>query len=229
MTANLDIFPERQRLWEGVILGSVIHAIMVARYPELAHEQSWDGTNYNVQDSMGSRGTVSFSGNRVVGAFFDAKSPRNPFQSDGAYDVTKASRKMPSEHRRLAEGETFQYLLQEYQGKTVPIVTAAFWNEGPRLTAAEPWRLVYENGAHLLRRQLMEMDMALAEWRQAYGMSAPQFELARKLFEQKILNPGAPIVLSVDESLVVQAGAQGPEGLDTSRESFAEIGITLPG
>jgi hypothetical protein len=229
VTVNLDVFPERQRLWEGAILGSLVHAIMAARYPELAHEQSWDGTNYNVQDSMGSRGTVSFSGQRVVGAFFDAKSPRNPFQSGGTYDVAKLARQMPAEHRRIAEAEAFQYLLQEYGGKTVPVVTAAFWNEGPQLTAGESWRHVYENGAHLVRRQLLDLDAALIDWQQAYGMSAPQLGLARQLFELKLLKPNAPLTLGADESKIIQAEAEGPEGLEASRGSFSEIGIILPG
>jgi hypothetical protein len=136
--------------------------------------------------------------------------------------------KVPTEHRRLAQAEALQYLLQDYKGKTIPVVTATFWSDGPRLAAAEPWRQVYENGAHLLHRQLLDMEAALGAWQQAHGMSALQLGLARKLFELKLQKPGAPITLGADESKVVQAEAQGAEGLDASRESFAEIGITLP-
>jgi hypothetical protein len=228
MNPDLSFFPEKQRLWEGAILGSVVHAIMTARHPELSHEQSWDGLNYNVQDSMGSRGTVSFSGERLVGAFFDAQSSRNPFQSGENYDLSKALRKLPSEHRRLAEAEALQYVLQEYRGAATPILTALFWSEGAYLAAAEPWRQVYENGARLIRIQLLDTSVALQEWQRAYGMSSPQLELATKLFEAKRRNFKADIALDAAALGIIQASASSPEGIDACRESLAEVGISLP-
>ena len=39
-----------EELWQGCILASIAHAIMVAHYPELSNEHSWDGINYNIQD-----------------------------------------------------------------------------------------------------------------------------------------------------------------------------------
>ncbi len=228
MNLNLSSFPEKQRLWEGAVLGSIVHAIMAARYPELSHEQSWDGMNYNVQDSMGSRGTVSFSGERLVGTFFDAQSSRNPFQSGETYDLAMALRKMPPEHRRLAEAEALQYVLQEYRGVATPIVTAVFWSEGAYLAAAEPWRQVYENGARLIRIQLLDTAVALQEWQRVYSMSTPALELATKLFEAKRRNFKAQIDLDATALGIIQAAASGPEGIDACRESFAEVGIGLP-
>jgi hypothetical protein len=46
---------EREQLWEGCILASIAHAIMVAHYPELSYKKSWDDFNYNMQDSPGVR------------------------------------------------------------------------------------------------------------------------------------------------------------------------------
>lgn len=228
MNTNLGVFPDKQRLWEGAVLGSIVHAIMTARYPELSHEQSWDGMNYNVQDSMGSRGTVTFSGKRVIGAFFDSNSTRNPFRPGNAYDLPKLLRPIPSEHLRLAKEEALQYLLQDYRGDSIPVVTSIFWNEGNRMTAAEPWQQVYEHGAHLIRIQLLDSDTALQEWAQIYNMSSGQLELARKIFELKRQKPDAPITLGDDAVSVLRVDAKGDEGLDASRESFAEFGITLP-
>lgn len=42
---------------------------MVVHYPDLSSEHSWDGMNYNVQDSSGGRGTITFDGSYCVGAF----------------------------------------------------------------------------------------------------------------------------------------------------------------
>jgi hypothetical protein len=33
---------------------------MVAHYSEVSNEHSWDGMNYSVQDSAGTRGTITF-------------------------------------------------------------------------------------------------------------------------------------------------------------------------
>jgi hypothetical protein len=68
---------ERKQLWEGCILASIAHAIMVAHYPELSNEQSWDGFNYNVQDSSGTRATITFHPNCLVAAFRNEYSERD--------------------------------------------------------------------------------------------------------------------------------------------------------
>jgi hypothetical protein len=38
----------KNNIWNGCILASIAHAIMVAQYPELSYEHSWDGENYNI-------------------------------------------------------------------------------------------------------------------------------------------------------------------------------------
>lgn len=40
-----------EELRQGCILVSIAHAIFVADAPELAHEISWDGFNYNMNNS----------------------------------------------------------------------------------------------------------------------------------------------------------------------------------
>ncbi|MEK4700189.1 hypothetical protein MKX47_11380 [Solibacillus sp. FSL R7-0668] len=66
----------KNNLWSGCILASVAHAIMVAHYPELSYEHSWDGDNYSVVDDSGGRGTITFKDNYFVGAFRNDNFPR---------------------------------------------------------------------------------------------------------------------------------------------------------
>lgn len=63
-------------LKDGCILASLAHAIMVAKYPFLANEHSWDGANYSVQDSEGQRGTITFLNGICVAAFRNDNSER---------------------------------------------------------------------------------------------------------------------------------------------------------
>jgi hypothetical protein len=229
MRGEIFDVPKKTRLWLGAILGSIAHAISVSKYPEISNEQSWDGTNYSVQDSMGSRGTIAFAGETgedIVGVFFDANSSRNPFRSEVVdYSVDRFLMGMPTHLHKLAYEEALQYVLQDYRGVVMPVITAAFWSKGDRLEASEPWQQVFENGAHLIRIQLMELSQALSEWQEAYDLSSSQVALAQSLFDRKIATPDRPITLDSRERDILLAEATSDEGIDESRASFAEIGI----
>lgn len=67
MTLNSQF--NKNNLWSGCILASIAHAIMVAHYPELSYEHSWDEDNYSIVDDSGGRGTITFKENYFVGAF----------------------------------------------------------------------------------------------------------------------------------------------------------------
>lgn len=68
-SVNVNSQLNQTNLWNGCILASIAHAIMVAHYPELSYEHSWDGDNYSVVDDEGGRGTVSFKRDYFVAAF----------------------------------------------------------------------------------------------------------------------------------------------------------------
>jgi hypothetical protein len=219
-------FPERDRLWPGAVLGTIAHSFWVAANPDFANEQSWDKSNYSVQDSQGTRGTVTFAGDDVVAAFRDENSPRSPFRSGLQYDLRAYFEGIPDGLYALAEKEALQYVLDEYEGKTVPVITAAFWGEGDRLTAAEPWKDVVANGAHLLNTQLMDPDEAMEEWVSAYELTGEQAGLMRSLFDRKTKDPQGTITLNDDEVAVLTAG--GNDGETEARELLAGIGIDWP-
>ena len=130
MSTGANSFPEQRLIWPGAILGSIAHAIFVCRYPDLAHEQSWDGANYNVQDSAGSRGTIAFSESSFVAVFFYEGSNRNPFRSKSSYTLERFFAGLPEDLKAVANEEALQYVLQEFGGSTVPIITSAFWGDG---------------------------------------------------------------------------------------------------
>lgn len=221
-------FPEAARLRPGAVLASIVHAIMIAQVPEMAHEMSWDGEVYNLQDSMGSRGTVAFSEKGLVGVFFDKDSPRNPFLPGVGNDFQAYFEGMPDELYSLAFDDALQYILDEYEGQDLPVITAAFWGAGGRLAAVEPWPEVYKNGAHMVRIQLMEADEALTEWQLEWEMPPRLVALARSIFERKMRSPNETLTLSAEDRDLIAEGAEADGGMDASRESFSEIEIVLP-
>lgn len=227
-SANND-FPERRRVYEGALLGSIVHAVMMGQYPDLSNEQSWDDDNYSVQNSSGARGTVTFKDDKLVGVFFDEDSPRNPANSDEEeYDLDRFFEGAPDDVFELAEDGALQYVLQDIaDDEQAPIITTAFWSAGERLAAAEPWQQVMEHGAHLLRIQLLDTDAALAEWKEEFEMTDEQVALARSVYERKLAAPDQAITLTQEERDLILADAE-EGGEKEARESFSELNITLP-
>ena len=213
-------------LWRGCVLATIAHSIFIAQHIELAAEQSWDGSNYNVQDSQGSLGTVTFGEEGTVGTFFDSHSSLNPFSTEKAYELSEMLAEMPPGLRALADREALQYLLQDYKGKEVPIITATFWSENGRLVAAEPWQSVFSNGGHLVRTQLGSTEDAMPVWKSNYGFNEAEVGLLRSLFVRRVSAQTESVVLTALEKDVLLEG--GSQGLELSRELFAAVSIIVP-
>jgi hypothetical protein len=208
---------EREQLWEGCILASIAHAIMVAHYPELSHEQSWDDINYNVQDSSGTRGTITFHPNYLVGAF------RNEFSEREYIDALDYFNCAPEEVNKLAVNETLQYLLDEIDGDTVPVITTAFWGSDDGTYSNDNFEDFIENGGFLLASQTKDIETAVIEWIEYYEMSKSQINLLCSIFERKISDPNGEIFLTESEIRMIESNDE--EGINESRISFEEIGI----
>lgn len=229
MASTEPEYPEQQLLWPGAILGFIAHAVSLVRYPEFKHEQSWDGNNYSVQDSSGSRGTVAFCGKQFVGVFFSESSDRNPFSSDRAYDLQRFLVGLPDDLATLAHDEALQYVLQDYEGSASPIITSAFWGDGKqeRVAAAEAWSDVFENGAFLIKNQLLKQDESLAAWQAEYELSDEESAFVKSLFHRKLSRPEAQLSLTTADLSLLKSVTQDEEGLETSREPFSEINFLL--
>jgi len=224
--------PLKASVWPGAILGSIAHAIFVARAPIMSHTQSWDGRNYNVQNTEGSRGTIAFGENNesFVGMFFLEESPRNPLQtrSSTAFDRKQLLRGLPSALDAVA-GEATQYLLQEVRGVDMPVFTAAFWSvsDGDRILAAEPWDEVIQNGGILVNKQFSPITEAFDVWEEEFELTAPELDLLKSLFTRRIANPNISISLLPREKELLESTADELEGMAACKESLAEIGISL--
>jgi hypothetical protein len=209
----------KQDLWQGCVLASIAHAINVAHFPELSHEHSWDGFNYNIQDSSGTRGTITFHPKYVVAAFRNESSERL-LSPNNALDYFKDS---PEEVKELAERETLQYLLDEVGGKTVPVISTAFWGDNQVICSQDEFIQILENGGFLLEAQASDVETAIQELQDYYEMSEPQIKLLKSIFKRKIDAPSEIIVLTLEEVRMLESDDE--EGLAESKISFEEIGI----
>ncbi|WP_110955875.1 hypothetical protein [Anaerosinus massiliensis] len=212
----------KEQLWQGCILASIAHAIMVAHYPELSNEQSWDGINYNVQNNTGARGTVTFGSQYCIAAFRDDHSDRivtkNKIQEANTY-----FKNAPKEIMNFAEIETLQYLLDNVDGKTVPLITTAFWEMEDKLFSVDSFDDMINNGGFLLKSQVMGFEMAVREWKEYYDMSVQQCTLLESIYTRKVSRPNSNLVLSREEVALI--GTDDPGTLDESKTSFGELNI----
>ncbi len=131
----------------------------------------------------------------------------------------------PKEVNQFAINETLQYLLDEIDGDTVPVITTAFWEGDVGTYSNDSFEDFIENGGFLIENQAKDIETAINEWKEYYDMSDSQINLLHSIFERKISNPSGEIILMDSEIKMIQSDDE--EGLNESRISFAELGIKL--
>lgn len=222
-------FPRQDLLYPGALLGSIAHAVFVAKYPDLAHTQSWDGENYCVQDSSGSRGTVTFSTMGFVGVFFSEDSNRNPFRGGSEVSIDSLFSGIPSDLRELAEHEALQFVLQELDDTTRPVATSVFWaaKESANLASSEPWNVVHSHGAFLLEKQLLPLERALGAWADEFEFTKQETRLIQDIFIRRNSDATRPVRITASEREMIFARSSDRDGVDACRESFSEIQVII--
>jgi hypothetical protein len=166
----------------GCVFGTIAHAVFCLSNPELEPGQSWENSNYNVQDFAGRLGTITFLDGALVAALFDGHSRRTRDDSTNFIEIALAE--APAAIKTVAKTVTFQYMLQSEGGVVEPRVTALFWSEdGERLTAPEPWTEVYANGGELLRRQFLGVPAGAQAWFDEYSLNLRESTQVSGLFE----------------------------------------------
>jgi hypothetical protein len=217
-----------EQLWQGSLLASIAHAIAVARFPTTANEQSWDGLNYSVQDSMGSRGTICFAVGkdgkpvRCGGAFFANKSPRRKLTDGWPQDPFTHFDGCNEPELGLVR-EAFLYLLESFHGEGRPWVTSGFWTDAGRLVSQDDEAEFLQHSGRLLERQLLPIEAAVGQWSAAFSLSGVETDMLRALYHKKVTKPTKWVVLTPDQLALVREHRQA--GVDASWELFAQIKI----
>lgn len=67
--------------------------------------------------------------------------------------------------------EVLQYLLENVEGKALPVITTAFGGIGEKLLSIDSFEDMYQNGGFLLERQVMDFDKSVEAWVEYYEMS----------------------------------------------------------
>ena len=205
-------------LKERCFFAALVHAIAVARFPQIGFEQSWSGVSYNMNDGAGQRGTISFSKDGCTAAFRNESSERMHWEDNGI----RLLRDLPKKLSSLMENETLEFLLDDVQGCVRPVITAAFWGRDS-LFSFDALDELKEHGASLLTFQLLEIERAESLWQEYYEMTKEQINLAKSLFVRKMHDSHKQITLTEFEVAVIDFA--GEEGKSESSISFGELGV----
>lgn len=205
-------------LWERCMLISIAHAIMVAYYPELSFEHSWDGDNYSIQDNEGIRGTLSFSNESCVAAFRNDKSIR----LIGTREAKQYLLGAPSSIIELAQKETFEYLYEEVNGVSIPSITTAFWCDEKSLYSNDDLNEMFENGVKIIENHLKGVDQLIAYCKSYYEMNSHQEKLMHEIYSRKLHAKDKVLKLSAKILSLTE-----DDDLQECMDSFREIGIVF--
>lgn len=208
-------------IWKGCITASVAHAIMITRFPELDYEQSWDGSNYSINDSQGSRGTISFKDEICLAAF----RKESITASNNIFEALEYIKDAPLSFHKLAKSDTFQYLLENKKGKPQPSITGAFWGDKFGLYSMVDLTEMFVDGGHLFKNMVLSFEENKEAWIKYYEMNNNQIEVLDYVIERISVNQENNFIL--EKNYVKLIGAEDEDGKAASIESFAELGIKI--
>jgi hypothetical protein len=225
----MEVKPSPVQLYSGCLLASIAHAVHVCQNPDFSYTKSWEGSNYSVQDSMGTFGTISFTEHGCLGAFRDESCSRDPYSNPERYDIEVYLGGMPEGVRADCEAITLTYLLDDLGNTTQPVITTAFWEENGELKSNDIWEDIVAYGGHAIRIECLPIEEAIREWETEYALSHALVELTANVYAKKIASAGGSVTLTEAEYQTLLASSVPPEGIVESRTSFSEIGVRFPG
>ena len=210
-------------LYNGCLIASIAHAIMVAHYPMLSNEHSWDSSNYSIQDSCGIRGTITFYNGSCVGAFRDEKSTR--IRTMHSFDPRAYLRNAPIDVQNMANNEALQYLLENVNGIATPVISCAFWGNEEGVFSNDSFDDFIKNGGSIIESHLLDFESTISALTEDYEMSNPQVTLLKMIYFRMIERPRKRVFLSKSE--IDMIGCDDIEGLNESKASFEQIGVAF--
>ena len=210
-------------LWEGCILASCVHGVMLAEYPFTLRENGWFGEIYRVQNEEGSKAVLVFSEENelLMGMFDDRKSLRSKLILSDQY-ARSHYKEAPQEIRDAAEA--LSVLFEDTAGrKKLPVVTTGFWEEEGQILSRDSYEDWFEHGGHILAAQMLPFEEAMSYYQVKCSMDAPRMEIAERIYRERIKSPKAKVVLKKEEIEVLEAA--GPYNMDICKEVFEQFGV----
>lgn len=201
-------FPKAAIVYPRCVLATLFDALYVAFTG--TGSRSWSARTYLYDGQDGNFAAIAFRGESFVAAVFDHESERSPWARGGKVEVDRYFTGLPDSHRPLVE-ECLYFKTEWHDGTLMPLITTAFWDEGAYICASESWEEVWKHGANVLEVELTEeFETAFLRLANCYGFGPVELDLARALFERRMMNPPGPVYLEPREFQHLETGEQSP-------------------
>ena len=189
-------------LYRGCMHAALAHAIAVGIYPEMDYEHSWDGMNYNMNNGQGCRATITFHSQYIVGVFQDVSA------YCGYKDARIFFEGASNDIIDVANAEALQYVLDDVQGETKPLITAAFWGSWKQLFSNQTISELFDLGGDIIEKQLLDYPEASDYWKEYYELNEKQIYLIDVLFQKRMKDKESTIVLEEKEKEILVGNLQ---------------------
>ena len=205
-------------LYKKCIMSSIAHAIMVGNYDLLSSEQSWDGFNYNFQNMEGTRGIISF-GKEVYVCLVQNNVEYKKYNEyyiselfDGIEETTFALVK-----------EALQYMLVDYNGYVVPVISTAFWGNRNSNFSNQSEEEIIKLSEEVIVPFLYNENDAKKYWKNYYEMTNEQVRMMEEIYSRRINLKGNLKLTSYERAKLEEWS----DNIDECIESFKELHIFL--
>lgn len=190
------MYINKTKLYRGCLLSSIAHAIMTNVYPSFSYEQSWDGTNFSIQDSRGTRCTITFCEDYCVGGIRNES--EGLFSRNNYNDKYKQMllNKFPYCVINTAEKEALQYLLVEYDGQVLPNITSIFWCNDNSFFYHSCSDAQLSDDMSLLYHILLPEEKAIEALVEYYNIDDCALHLIKHLFNERLNDFSKALYLS---------------------------------
>ena len=204
-------------IFRGSLIASIMHAIMTNKYPDLSYEQSWDESNYSIQNSSGLRGTITFCSEFCIGAIRND----NYSVTNSEYEIQQYMNGFPLNVIQKANEETLQYLLLNKNGIIVPCVTSVFWADENNIHFEKRFIENIKRDFSLLEDILLPEEEAIDKWINYYEMNSDAIQLFNEIYQFKTRDFAAKLILSEKQKKLIPGASINSECI----ESLMELNI----
>ena len=220
---------ECHTLWEGCILASCVHGVMLAEYPFTIDENRWSGGIYVMENGEGGKAALVFSDDDehelMFGMVCDFMSQRTDLVLTEEYSQSHYQG-APEDIQEMAEALSILFQVQAEE-ENLPFVTTGFWGEGGQIFSHDNYEDWFLHGGHVLEPLLMPFEDAMSYYQVKCSMDAPRMEIAERIYRERIKSPKEIVVLKKEEIAVLEA--TGPYNMPVCQDIFGQFGIVFEG
>ena len=212
-----------EMLKKGCLIASAAHAISMAKFPDFAHEQSWDSYNFNVQSNE-SRGTITFVNENIVGVFRKDNSIRiKLYQEKSALDLFENADDVI---KNIARKDSLEYLYFNINGTSIPVATTVFWCSEGQIVSNDTYENFLAQGGDIIKNMFLSETEAINVWCDHYEFTPNERALLHTILEQKERVIANEIMLTYEDYNEINFVSQ--SGREEFKTSLKEINVLLP-